>query len=1219
MPTTSLIIDGEKVEAAKGSTILEAASQAGIKIPTLCHDPRLKPHAACRICLVEVEGAKGPLAACSTPVQKNMVVRTKTDNITELRRTALDLLLSDHYGDCVAPCKLACPAGIDIQGYIGFIANGQYAEALKLIKETNPLPLVVGRVCPRFCEAKCRRSLVDEPIAINALKRFAADFDLGNGGPHTPEPKPATGHSVAIVGGGPAGLSAAYYLALEGHEITIFEANPQLGGMLRYGIPEYRLPKITLDKEISAIAHLCHQIRYNVSLGRDFTVDDLKAKGYEAILLGIGAWVNQKMRITGEDLPGVLSGIGFLQDVAAHKEITLGQKIAVIGGGNTAVDAARTALRLGAAEVTIVYRRSRKEMPANEEEIEQAEQEGVKIHFLAAPLKLTAQNGTISSMECIKMALGEPDSSGRRKPKPIENSEFTINVNTVIAAIGQTIDTSGFPKDGELELNHRGYVITDEETMQTSLAGVFSAGDCVSGPATAIQAVAAGRRAALSINQYVSRQPVTYIEKPFNCTKGELDEIDISDYKDVVHIPRTKMPALSPKTRKSNFDEIELGFTKEMAGKEAERCLACGCQDVFECELRKLATEYGIRGYRYAGHKHHISMSKDDHPYIVREPNKCILCGRCVKICSEVQGINALGFIERGFDTTIKPSLDLPLWLTDCTSCSQCISTCPTGALTARVCLPKQGPWETKAVPSICPHCGIGCNIELNVVGEKLVNVASPIGSVVNNGNLCRKGAFGHCDSHDSKRLTIPLIKESGHLAQVTWDKAISMASEGLRQIKHQSGGEKLAVLISPQLTNEEIYIAQKFARVVLGTNNINSLTPSMPTEGLAQSFGINASTCSYSDILASDLTLVFGCDITEDYPIVGLKIREAVGKGSKLITINPRATRIDPLAQITLAVNPRMAVPLLKTMLNYIISYDLGDHDFVHSRISGFKDFAQQIKPYRIEDIIDELWIRSSKVIEIVHLYLRAKKPVIIIDAEKITSSELALINDLALITGNVGIGTAGIIVLRSAGNAQGLIDMGGNGQYLPGQQAMADTPTRQKFETAYQRALPSEKGRDAIGIIKGLGKGDIKGILVIGNAAIAKTGKAVFDKSVFSVLIDTVFPQNPPYADVVFPGSISAETEGTFTNCERRIQRIHRAIPSPSGKDNWQIISAMAAALDYPMNYASASNIYAEIASLAPIYATTYGKQWPFLDNGKFRFKDGLARLHLVESSDL
>jgi len=268
MPKLSFTLNGKSVEAEAGSTILEAVSQNGVEIPTLCHDPRLKPYGSCRICLVEVEGSRGPVPACATPLTKGMVVRTRTDDIVKLRQMALELLLSDHYGDCIAPCKRACPAGIDIQGYIGLIANGEYREALKLIKESNPLPLVCGRVCPRFCETKCRRNLLDEPLAINALKRFAADFDQNSGSPYIPEPKPSTGRRVAIVGGGPAGLTAAYYLALDGHEITIFDAKPQLGGMLRYGIPEYRLPKATLDKEINIITSLCRQVNCNVSLGQ---------------------------------------------------------------------------------------------------------------------------------------------------------------------------------------------------------------------------------------------------------------------------------------------------------------------------------------------------------------------------------------------------------------------------------------------------------------------------------------------------------------------------------------------------------------------------------------------------------------------------------------------------------------------------------------------------------------------------------------------------------------------------------------------------------------------------------------------------------------------------------------------------------------------------------------------------------------------------------------
>jgi formate dehydrogenase major subunit len=1216
MSEVSFTLDGERVEAEAGSTILEAATQNGVEIPNLCHDPRLKPYAACRICLVEVEGSRGLMPACATPVQEGMVVRTKTDDLIKLRQMALELLVSDHYGDCVAPCKLACPAGVDIQGYIGLIANGQYAEALKLIKESNPLPLVCGRVCPRFCEAKCRRNLVDEPLAINALKRFVANYDQNNGGPYAPELKPPTGRRVAIVGGGPAGLSAAYYLALEGHGVSIFEANPQLGGMLRYGIPEYRLPKTVLDKEIAAITSLCRQVHCGVSLGQDFTVESMKAEGYEAIFIALGTQASQKMKVEGEDSPGVLFGIAFLRDIALHKEVSTGQKVAVVGGGNTAIDAARTALRLGAGEVTIVYRRSRDEMPASDEEIEQAEQEGVRIHFLAAPVKLTAENGRVASVECTRMALGEPDSSGRRRPEPIDGSEFIMDVDTVIVAIGQTFDTSTLLKDGQIELDRRGYIITKDETMQTSLEGIFAGGDCVTGPATVVQAVAAGRRAALAIHQYLSGQPVTPIKKPFNCTKGELDEIDISDYEDVARIPRTKTPTLDPEGRKMNFSEIELGFTEEMAKGEAERCLACGCQGVFECKLRKLATEYEVDASRYAGRKRQLPIRKDDHLYITRDPAKCILCGRCVRICSEVQGVSALGFVERGFDTLIKPSLDMPLQETNCESCGQCISTCPTVALIPKIHLPKPGPWKTKAVPSVCPYCGVGCNIELNVIGDRIVKVTSPIESPVNNGNLCKKGAFGYCRSQDSKRLTTPLIKQNAHLVEANWEQAINMASGGLRRIRDRSGGGSLAVLLSPQSTNEVSYLAQKLARGVLGTNNISSLVSSLLKEGLAESFGTSASTCSYSDILKSDLIIVFGCDITEDYPVIALKIREAVGKGSKLVMINPRVTRMDSLAKITLKVNPKTSVALLKAMLNYIISYDLVDRDFVRLHTTGFEDFAREARQYSLEDIVDAPWINPSRIIDMIHLYIRAKRPVIIVDAEKIRPFELTLINDLALITGNVGRAGTGIIALRTPGNTQGLTDMGVSPRYLPGQQPIADATARQKFEAAWQRPLPLEEGRDAIGIIEGLEKGEILGILVVGIDGAGKIGNAIFEMPIFSVLIDTAFPETPPYADVILPGATFAETAGTFTNCERRIQRLHGATSPPSRREDWEIISLLATALGYPMDYPSVSSISAEIASLAPVFkAGMYGEQWPFLDNGRFRLKGGLARLRLAE----
>jgi len=1217
-------LDEKRLEVEAGTTILEAAQQNGARIPTLCHDPRLKPTAACRLCLVEVEGARGPMPACTTPVAEGMVVRTITDDLTKSRQMALELLLSDHYGDCIAPCKLACPAGIDIQGYIGLIANGEYQEAVKLIRKSNPLPLVCGRVCPHFCETKCRRNLVDEPVAINALKRFVADYELNNGGPYVPEVKPATGHRVAIVGGGPAGLSAAYYLALDGHEVTIFESNPQLGGMMRYGIPEYRLPKAILDKEIATITNLCHQVCCNVSLGQDFSIESLKEDGYEAIFIALGAQASQKMRVEGEDLPGVISGIGFLRDVVLGEKVNLGEKVVVIGGGNTAIDASRTALRLGTGEVTIVYRRSRKEMPANDEEIEQAEQEGIQFHFLAAPVKLSGQDGKVDTIECIRMALGEPDSSGRRRPEPITGSEFTMTVDTVIAAIGQRLNVSRLDQDGQVELTRRGYISVNEETMETSLEGVFAGGDCASGPATVVEAVAAGQRAAISINQYLSGQQIAPPEKPYNCTKGELDEIDPEDYAEVERIPRTEMPSLDPEIRKMKFDEIELGFTEEMAKTETGRCLACGCQDAFECKLRELATEYKVNDTNYAGRKHHLPIRENEHQYILRDPNKCILCGRCVRICNEVQGIGALGFTNRGFDTVVEPALGMPLCETTCDSCGQCLSTCPTGALTPKVQLPKPGPWELEAVPTICAYCGIGCNIDLSIMGDKIVKVTSPVDSPINSGNLCKKGAFNPYSIHNLRRLETPLIRRNGELVEASWEEAIAFAAEGLKQIRERSGSDRLAVFSSPQLTNEENYLVQKVARAALGTNNIGCLATPLVNESLMKSLGRNASTCSYSDIRTSDLILVFSCDVVEDYPIVALKVREAVAKGSKLITFNPRATRMDSLARVALRVNQRTSMDLLEAMLTYIISYDLIDHDFVNSRTTGFRDFARVMRKYPLEEITNAPWVKPSRILEAIHLYIRARNPVIIVNADTVTPTELTLISNLTLITGNVGRDGAGIIALRSHGNAQGLIDMGVSPNHLPGQQPVTDVAARQKFEATWGRPVPLEKGRDSIGLIQGVERGEIQGVLVAGSDAIGEIGNAIFEVPIFSVLIDTIFPEKPPYPDVILPGANFAESEGTYTNCERRIQHLHRAISPPAGQENWEIISALATSLGYPMHYPTVSSIYQEITYLVPLYqaAKDYESpegtvQWPFLRDGSFDFKDGLARLKQPEPS--
>jgi heterodisulfide reductase subunit A-like polyferredoxin len=476
-----------------------------------------------------------------------------------------------------APCTLTCPAEINVQGYVQLIKMGKYKEAVQLIMERLPLPGVLGRVCPHPCEAKCRRAEVDEPIAICNLKRFAADqVDLGTMAPPLVEAKP---EKIAIIGSGPAGLACAYHLALKGYRPTIFEALPKAGGMLRVGIPDYRLPKDVLDREIDNILRLGVELQTNTALGRDFTLEGLTAEGYKAVFLGIGCHVGKPLGVPGEEADGVLQGVEFLRRHNLKEPLTVGKKLAVIGGGNVAIDVACTARRLG-SDVTIVYRRSREEMPAFAHEIEQAMCEGVEIVYLAAPLKvLTGQDGKVMGLRCQKMELGEPDASGRRRPVPIEGAEFELPVDMVVPAIGQEA-AQGALKACGVKLSRWGTIEVNEVTYETSRAGVFAAGDVHTGPWIAVEAVGGGIEAAESIDRYLRGVDMTA-----GRTEGEEAHKRWSEVpKDETGAPREVMAALPPEYTCTCFDEIATGYTEEQAQREAARCLNCGvCSECMQC------------------------------------------------------------------------------------------------------------------------------------------------------------------------------------------------------------------------------------------------------------------------------------------------------------------------------------------------------------------------------------------------------------------------------------------------------------------------------------------------------------------------------------------------------------------------------------------------------------------------------------------------------------
>lgn len=683
MDMINLTINGQKVTAPAGSTILEAATQNGIYIPTLCYDSAVEIYGACGLCVVEAEGVPKLLRSCSAKISEGMVINTESERVVKSRKIAMELLMSAHDGDCIAPCQLACPANTDCQGYVGLIANGKFEDALKLIKDTNPLPASIGRVCPHPCEKACRRAKVEEPINIAQLKFFAADIDL-KGEAYLPECAPATGKKVAVVGGGPAGLTAAYYLRILGHEVTVFDMMDKMGGMLRYGIPQYRLPKEILDAEIGLIEKLGVRLVNNCKFGKDITLDMLKSVN-DAVILAPGAWKSSPMRVKGEDINGVYGGIDFLRGVIQGNPAPIGEKVAICGGGNTAMDACRTAVRLGAKEVYVIYRRTEKEMPAEEIEIKESKEEGVIYKFLTNPIEIHEENGKVCGMTLQLMELGEPDASGRRKPVAIEGKTEYLPLDSVIMAIGQKLDGTDF--ENVVSLTDRGTINADEDTFLTNLDGVFAIGDATNkGASIAIAAIGEADRCVKSVDAYLNGKELDFTPKYLS--KRDDERIDVSS-KAVV--PRTNAKVLDADIRKSNFDEVSLGLAVEEAKKEAERCLECGCREYFKCRLLSVAQRYDIHPDRFAGEMPQ-KYTRDENSFIERNTAKCILCGLCVRSCKEVMDISAVGLLGRGFKTSVSPAFALPLDQTKCTNCGLCVKLCPTGALTEKSALDKQVP-----------------------------------------------------------------------------------------------------------------------------------------------------------------------------------------------------------------------------------------------------------------------------------------------------------------------------------------------------------------------------------------------------------------------------------------------------------------------------------------------------------------------------------------------
>ncbi len=1111
-------IDGKEVTALPGQTILQAAAENDIYIPTLCYDGRMEIYGACGLCVVEVEGNPKLLKSCATEVAPNMIIHTKSRRIEESRKTNLELLLSNHVGDCRPPCAKACPAETDCQGYVGLIAEGRYREAVELIKEKIPLPASLGRVCPHPCEAACRRGLVEEPVSIANLKRFAGDLDLEED-PFLPECEDDTGKKAAIIGGGPYGLSMAYFLRQKGHDVTIFEAMPYAGGMLRYGIPEYRLPKAVLEEEVQLIRDMGVEIRTGVRVGRDISFDSVR-KNYDAVCIGIGAWKSTGVRCEGEDTPGVMGGIDFLGKIERNEPFVMGKKVAVIGGGNTAMDACRSAVRLGAETVYNVYRRTKDEMPADLTEIEEAAEEGVIFKNLTSPLRIHAgEDGRVASMTLQVMELGEPDASGRRSPKPVEGRTEELDVDMVILAIGQAVNPEGITG---VELTRKNGIVYDKDTFMTCLPGVFAGGDCGNDKISiAVEAVADAKKGSEVIHSYLEGKTVAY--RPEYTVKRE--DITEKTFEDRERQCRPKMEQLSPEDRKHHFIEVVKGYTAEQAEEEASRCLECGCHDYYECKLVSLANQYDVKPDRIAGEMKKTEF-EDPHPYIERDPNKCILCGLCVRACEEVMGVGALGFVNRGFDTVVLPAMGRPLEETGCISCGQCVSVCPTGALQEHLPMKKQIPLQTEETDAICGLCSMGCAQKIRTCGSLAVKALPDPEGPVNAGVLCVGGKFGFSRACEGEnRIYAPMVNH----AAASYHDALVLTAKSMESAAAGYGRDAVAIAVSDRFTNEEIYVTKKLAdrigaKIFSFNNRPCGLTPVL---------GLNESPNTFDEMLSTEVILAVGFDAPAN-AVMRVKLMQAAREGAKVILINPVGYEQEHMEFVTKAVYTENNLSFLRQIAKALTDTDTTAKACEEAGIEGYAEFAASLESVRV----------SGEAAQIASLYRSAKKAMIVFQQNAVSVECAVLLADIALLSGHIGSPRDGIIMLKSKNNSQGLTQLG---------------------ITAGAEVLDG-----------------VKALLILGE----NPSPALVENVEFLAVSDTHRTPVAETADVILPGTAPIHADGTYLNTERRFQATEAALEPEVPFRNWQLLCELAEMLEIPFLFDTADDIEREMADALTWY---------------------------------
>jgi formate dehydrogenase major subunit len=776
-------------------------------------------------------------------------------------------------------------------------------------------------------------------------------------------------------------------------------------------------------------------------------------------------------------------------------------------------------------------------MPADPGEVEDAEAEGVTLDLLVAPSEVLAENGAVKALRCQRMRLGEPDASGRRRPVPIDGAACVYACNTVIAAIGQDVDLSGLetPAPGaKLALARNQAIAVDATSMATSLEGVFAAGDVVTGPAAAVDAIGAGHRAADAIDRYLrpAAQPARPAESASR--RARLVPLEEESLTEIARVSRIAVPKLPPEARVDGFAEVDATPERSAVAQEAARCLSCGCTAALRCELRRHAERYGARQTRFAGRvkRHRVDAR---HPYVSLDPGKCILCGKCIRLCADLIGVAALGFVHRGFETLVRPSLERPLAQTNCISCGNCIEVCPTGALDFRFGADSNGPWRAVPSRSVCDGCGDACGLVVHHAGDRVSFVTAGGDGGGAKGELCARGRFGHSYLAAPERLRQARIREDGATRAVTVAEAVREAARRLLGVVERHGPGAVALLVSPRATNEEIFLIERLARMGFHTNNVGSLHALARAHlgaGPTDAVGLLASTVPATHLDVADVLVTVNADPVADNPVFGFRLKRAIRRGAQLFSVAADESRTAAIATTRLAARRGTSTLLLSAVAAEILRAGRVDRRFVADRTEGFDELARALRA--VGEVSARTGVNAAELRGLAEALADPRRKVVVLyDADSLrerAEDDLRAILNVLLLTGKLGTPRGGLLLLRESGNGQGLVDMG----------ATPDAATPDD-----RRVVGGSRSATELSTL--LRAGSIRGLLVVGEDPGADAGLApLLESAEVLVAIDALETGTTRAAHVCWPAAPVVESTGSVTAFDRRVRSFAPALRS-------------------------------------------------------------------------